>query len=75
MKITVFVYPNSKSEKVEKIDVSTYKVYVKEPPKENKANNAMIELLANYLKIPKSAIFIKAGSKCKRKIIEVKGYC
>ena len=71
MKIFVRVRPNAREERVDKIgDILT--VYVKEPPKENKANRRLINLLSEYFKVPKSQIFIVSGMKSKQKIIEIK---
>jgi uncharacterized protein (TIGR00251 family) len=71
MKISVRVKPNMKEEKVEKVD-DVFTVCVKEPAKEGKANKAVIELLSEYFKVPKSQIVILSGMKSKQKIIEIK---
>jgi uncharacterized protein (TIGR00251 family) len=71
MIIKAKVKTNAKNEKiVEKEDY--WEISVKEPPIEGKANKRIIELLAKHLKIPKSRIEIKKGSKSKLKIIEIK---
>ncbi len=70
MKISVRVKPNSKKEKIERTgDLLT--VYVKEPAQENKANLAVIKLLAEHFNVPKSQISIVSGPKSKQKIVEV----
>jgi uncharacterized protein (TIGR00251 family) len=71
MKINVKANPNAKEYKVEKIDEYNFIVNVKEPPKEGKANKAIIELLSEYFNIPKSKIKISSGITSKRKIIEI----
>jgi len=71
MKISVRVKPNARQEKIEKIG-EVFTVYVKEPPKENKANRAMIRLLSEYFKTPKSNITILSGLKSRQKIIEIR---
>ncbi len=71
MKVIIRVKPNSSQEKIEKTE-NGYLVYVKEPPVENKANQAVIKVLSNYFKIPKSQISILSGLKSKQKIIEIK---
>lgn len=71
MKISVSVKPNAKQNKIEKSDTG-YLVWTQAPPTENKANNAVIELLAEYFNIPKSKINIVAGFKSRKKIIELK---
>ena len=73
MKISVRVKPNMKEEKVERVD-DVFTVYVKEPAKEGKANRAVIELLSEYFKVPKSKIVILSGMKSKQKIIEIKDF-
>ena len=72
MKIYVRVKTNMREERVERED-EAYAVSVKEPAKENKANRAVIELLSEYFKVPKSQVFILSGLRSKHKIIEIKG--
>lgn len=71
MKLHVFVKPNSRQEKVEKIDEKTLKVWVNAPPIEGKANAAVIHLLSKYLSIPKRSIRLVSGEKGKHKVIEI----
>lgn len=70
-KISVKVKTNAKKEKIEKVG-DVFLVSVKEPPKENKANKRLIELLSDYFKVPQSRIFINKGIKSKQKIVEIK---
>ena len=71
MKVIIKVKPNSSQEKIEKTE-NGYLVYVKEPPVENKANQAVLKVLADYFKIPKCQISILSGLKSKQKVIEVR---
>jgi uncharacterized protein YggU (UPF0235/DUF167 family) len=71
VKISVTVKPNSRQNKVEKSE-SGYLIWTQASPTENKANKAVVELLADYLNVPKSRITIIAGLKSKRKIIDLK---
>lgn len=71
MKITIIAKPNSKIEKIEKINDNTYKVYIKAQPIENKANRRIIELLAKYFDVPKSDVSILTGQFSKQKIIKI----
>jgi uncharacterized protein (TIGR00251 family) len=71
VRISVQVKPNSHQEKIEKVGTS-YIVYVKAPPVENRANNALIKLLSEHFRVPKSYIIIVSGHKSKRKIIDIK---
>ncbi len=46
---------------------------VRAAPEKGKANVALITLIANWLRIPKSAIGLKAGGKSRLKLIKVHG--
>jgi len=70
MKIQVKVKPNSRSEEVRR-EGDSFIVKVKEPPREGKANQAVIRLLAEHLGVPKSQVRILSGSKSKNKVVEV----
>ena len=70
MKISVRVVPNSKHEEVVR-DGDYFVVRVKEPPKEGKANKAVIEALARHFKVPQSSVSISSGFKGKDKVIEI----
>jgi len=72
MKISVKVKPNAKQERIEKIDESNFSVWVKEKPREGKANHAVIKILANYFGVAKSDVILLKGQTSKQKIFEVK---
>ena len=72
MKIKVRVMPNAVREEVVK-QGDEYVVRVKVPPQEGKANEAVINLIANHLKVPKSTVRITSGLTGRNKIIEIKG--
>jgi len=71
MKINVKAKPNSKQEKIEKIDEQNYIVSVKEPPEKGKANNAIKNALALYFKTGSSNIKIISGYASRNKTIEI----
>jgi uncharacterized protein (TIGR00251 family) len=70
MKIQVKVKPNSKTEEVIR-DGEVYTVRVKEPPKEGKANRAVVKLLAEHFNVPRSAVTIISGLNSRTKVIEI----
>jgi hypothetical protein len=70
MKIQVKVKPNSKTEEVSQ-EGDSFIVKVKEPPKEGKANQAVIKLLAEHFRVPQSHVRILSGFKSRNKVIEV----
>ena len=70
MKIQVKVKPNSRTEDVSR-EGDSFIVRVKEPPREGKANQAVIRLLAEHLGVPRSRVKILSGFRSKNKVIEV----
>lgn len=71
MKLQVKVKPNSKQQKiVEKIDGSLI-ISLKSPPVDGKANQELIQLLAQKYQVAKSKIIIKTGTAAKLKLIEI----
>lgn len=51
----------------------TLKVSVTSAPEKGKANQAVIDLLATALKLPKSALSITRGETSSNKIVEISG--
>lgn len=70
MKIVVRVKPNAREAKIEKA-ADIFIVYVPAPPQDNKANKAVIKLLAEYFQTAPSHIRILRGAKSKQKLIEI----
>ena len=69
MKIFLKVKPNSKQEKVEKIDKDHFNVWFKAPPKQGRANKRLVKLLSEFFNLSKSKIIILSGLKSKNKIV------
>ena len=70
MKIQVKVKPNFRTEELIQ-EGESFIVKVKEPPKEGKANQAVIKLLAEHFGVPQSRVRILSGFRSKNKVIEV----
>ena len=71
MKIFVKAKPNSKEEKVERIDENHYIISVKELPVRGKANESIRNALAIYFKTSSSRVKIASGYNSRNKIIEI----
>lgn len=71
MFVKVNVRTNCRQEKIEKIDKNEYKIWVKEPAKDNKANEAVINIISDTLGVRKSSIQITKGLKSKSKLIKI----
>jgi len=70
MKIQVKVKPSSKTEELSQ-EANSFIVKVKEPPREGKANQAVIKLLARHFGVPQSQVRILSGSRSKDKVVDV----
>jgi uncharacterized protein (TIGR00251 family) len=70
MKIQVKVKPDSKTEELSR-EGDTLIIKVKEPPREGKANQAVIKLLARHFGVSQSQVRILSGFKSRNKVIEV----
>ena len=70
MKINVKVKPSSKTEEISR-EGDSFIVKVKKPPKEGKANQAVIKLLAEHFGVSQSQVRILSGFRSTNKIIEV----
>ena len=70
MKIRVKVKPSSKTEEVSQ-EGDSFIIKVKEPPREGKANQAVIKLLAEHFGVPRRQLRILSGVRSRNKVIEV----
>lgn len=70
MIVEVRVQPKSSKEEIVKIDECSYRVYMRKPATEGKANKHLIVMLSKYFNTKKSMIKIKSGLKSRDKIIE-----
>jgi len=71
IRLNIKVKPYSKTQKVVRNENGEIVVHVKAPPTEGKANRAVIEVLSEYLNVPKSSIKIISGYKSRNKVIEI----
>ncbi len=71
MKLSVKVKARAREERVEKVSEGHLKVWVKAPADKGKANEDVVRVLSEYLKVPKSRIAIVSGHTSAQKTIEV----
>ncbi len=71
MKISIRVKPNARKNEVRPLGDNTFLVSVTAPPVNNKANEKVVEVLAEYFGRPKRAISILRGTTAKQKIVEI----
>ena len=71
LRIWVTVKPQARKQELKKISDGEYSAFVCAPAREGKANEALIELLADYFSVPKSSIQITRGQTAGKKLVEV----
>jgi len=71
MRIYVKVTPRAGKNEVVKISEGEYRVKVAAPPEKGKANAAVVEILADYFGVSKSAVNIIGGKTARTKIIDI----
>lgn len=68
MIISIHVTPRSSKNELIKISDNTFRAKVTAPPEKGKANETVIELLADHFNTSKSKIKLKAGSTSREKL-------
>lgn len=71
MKLSVTIKAGARQNRIEKTGERQYSLWVKAPPREGRANEALQSLLGEYLGVPKSSVRIVSGHTSRRKIVEV----
>ncbi|MFH0852376.1 MAG: DUF167 domain-containing protein [bacterium] len=71
MKILATVKPNAKEPRIKKTGDATFSVWVKEPARDGKANQAVIKALAQYFGVAPQKVRILIGQTSRQKIIAI----
>ena len=71
MKISVKVKPKSKQRKIEQNLEGIWIINLKSPPTDGKANQELINFIAQEFKVKKSHVTTKSGLSNQNKIIEI----
>ncbi|RSN67989.1 DUF167 domain-containing protein [Candidatus Korarchaeum cryptofilum] len=71
MRVSVLVVPNARKNGVVE-EGDHLKVYVRAPPVKGKANEAVIEVLAEFFGVKKSDIRIISGERSREKVVEIR---
>jgi uncharacterized protein (TIGR00251 family) len=72
VKFNVVVKSNARKNAVETRQDGSLVVYVSTPPIEGRANERLVQVLAEHFGRPKRDIVIVSGVRSKRKIVEVR---
>lgn len=71
--LEIRVQPRASRSEVAGVHGGALKIRLQAPAVENKANEALVELLAALLKRPKSAVRILSGERSRTKRVEIHG--
>jgi len=71
MKISVKAKAGAKKESVLKISTSEFKISVKEPAKDGRANEAIARALADYFEVAPSRVLLLSGFTSRQKVFEI----
>ena len=72
-RFAVRVQPRSSRAGVDGVHGDALRVRVNAPPVEGAANEAVVEVLAKALRVPKRAVTIVRGATSRSKVVEVRG--
>lgn len=71
MKIKIKVIAGTKKQKIEQLSDGSLKVHLTAIREKNKANEQLVELLAEHYHIAKSRIEIVKGNSASQKVVEI----
>lgn len=71
--LQVKVSPGSKHNEVKGVGAGALKVAVTAPPEKGKANEAVVELLADYFALPRREVSILRGHTSRSKVVMLTG--
>ncbi len=71
MNIRVVITPSARKEKIEKAGENTWRISVKEPALNNRANTRMREIIALQYGVPVTHIFLVTGRRSRSKMVRV----
>lgn len=73
VRLSIKVQPGTSRNRLLGENDGEWKIAVTAPPVDGRANAAVIKSLAEWLKVPRSAIQIVKGETSRRKIVEIEG--
>ncbi len=71
MLVEVISHPKSRQEKIIEITPGKFKIWIKQPAIENKANKEIINLLSAHLNVNKSRIKLVRGKTSRHKLFDI----
>lgn len=69
MKLNIKVFPNSGREEIVQVSENEYKIYLRKPAEDNKANIELVKILTRHFD---GEVKILKGKTSRKKVVEVK---
>ncbi len=70
-RITVKARPRSRERSIKELGPDTYEIRTTEPPDKGKANEDIVDILAEHLDVPKSSIELLRGATASMKTFKI----
>lgn len=70
MILKIKVHPNSRKEHIKPRGEDSFEIFVRAKPVEGKANEAVLELLSEHLRIPRNKLRLMRGATSRNKLVE-----
>jgi len=71
MKVSVRVKPNCRQPGIEAAEDGSLTVRLKSPPVDGKANQELVEVLAQWFSVPKRCVVLRHGQSSRLKVVEI----
>ena len=69
--IRVKAFPDAKKQHLEEVSEKVLRIFVREPPKDNRANKQILKIVAEHYTIPENKLRMIAGHQFQNKTIQV----
>jgi uncharacterized protein (TIGR00251 family) len=73
VRVAVRLTPRARAERIDGVAAGALKVSVTAPPAENRANEALLRLLAKEWRLARRAVSIVRGAKSRDKLVNIAG--
>lgn len=73
MRLTVRLTPRARSDRIDGVADGMLRVAVTAPAAENRANDALLRLLAREWRLPRTALSISVGARSRNKLVHIAG--
>ena len=71
--LSVRVHPGARRNDVTGLHAGSVKISITTPPTDGRANEALIELLADLLRVPRARVSIVSGAASRMKLLRITG--